>query len=71
MQQVKQTAEYTIFQKKSGRYAVKGKDKRYIRAEDKTRILLAEQLITQPEPKAAAPAAEPETAPEAETAAEA
>jgi hypothetical protein len=54
MQQVKQTAEYTIFQKKSGRYAVqgKGKGKPWVNAEEKTKILLAEALIKRSEPKA-------------------
>lgn len=56
MQQVKQTAEYTIYQKKSGRYAVqgKGKGKPWVRAEEKTSILLTEQLIKRSEPKAPA-----------------
>jgi len=63
MQQVKKTGDYTIFQKKSGRYAVKGKDKQFLHGEDKTRILLAEDLIKKPEPKPPAPASE---APEAE-----
>ena len=56
MQQIKQTAEYTIYQKKSGRYAVQGpgKRKQWLHAEEKTGILLAEQLITQPTPKAPA-----------------
>jgi len=68
MQQVKKTADYTIYQKKSGRYAVKGKDKQWVHAEDKTRILNAEQLIKPPEPKAPVPQSEsePESAPEAQ-----
>ena len=64
MQQVKKTADYTIYQKKSGRYAVKGKDKQWVHAEDKTRILNAEQLIEPPKPKAPAPESEPESEPE-------
>ena len=39
MQQLKQTAEYTIFQKKSGRYAVRAKNKQWVHAADKTKIL--------------------------------
>jgi hypothetical protein len=62
MQQVKKTADYTIFQKKSGRYAVRAKNKQWLHAADKTQVLLAEALITQPQPKA--PAAEAETATE-------
>jgi len=69
MQQIKKTADYTIYQKKSGRYAIKGKDKQWVHAEDKTRILTAEQLIKPPMPKAPAP--EPEPATEAESAPEA
>ncbi|MFD2110477.1 hypothetical protein [Thiorhodococcus fuscus] len=53
MQQIKKTAEYTLFQKKSGRYAVKGKDKKWIGGEAKQQILVDEKLITLPEPKAA------------------
>ncbi|AUB84122.1 hypothetical protein [Candidatus Thiodictyon syntrophicum] len=61
MQQIKQTAEYTIYQKKSGRYAVKAK-KQWVKAGDKTKILLAEALITQPRPKPVPePVAEGET----------
>jgi hypothetical protein len=60
MQQVKKTADYTIYQKKSGRYAVKGKDKQWVLADDKTRILTTEQLIKPPEPKAPVVETEPE-----------
>lgn len=65
MQQIKKTGDYTIYQKKSGRYAVKGKDKQLLHGEDKTRILLAESLIEPPKPKGPAP----EPAAAAETAA--
>ncbi|EGV31389.1 hypothetical protein ThidrDRAFT_2011 [Thiorhodococcus drewsii AZ1] len=58
MQQIKKTAEYTLFQKKSGRYAVKDKNKQWISGEAKQQILVDEKLITLPEPKAAP---EPET----------
>lgn len=69
MQQIKKTDEHLIFQKKSGRYAVKTKKtKQWINGEEKQAILVAEQLITLPEPKAAP--AEPEAEPEAEAAAE-
>ncbi len=67
MQQVKKTADYTIYEKKSGRYAIKGKDKQWLHGEDKTRILTAEQLVKLPEPKAAVPESAPEAAPEAVT----
>ena len=63
MQQIKQTAEYTIFKKKSGRYAVRGKNKQWVHAGDKAQILLAEALITQARPKPVPePAAEGEAA---------
>jgi hypothetical protein len=45
MQQVKKTGDYTVFQKKSGRYAVQGKDKKWLHGEDKTRVLVDEQLV--------------------------
>ncbi|EXJ16781.1 hypothetical protein [Imhoffiella purpurea] len=60
MQQIKKTAEYTLFQKKSGRYAVKGKNKQWINGDAKQQILVDENLITLPEPKAA-PEAEAES----------
>lgn len=60
MQQIKKTAEYTLFQKKSGRYAVKGRNKKWINGEEKQKILVAEDLIKLPEPKA--PSAESEDA---------
>lgn len=68
MQQIKKTAAYTLFQKTSGRYAVKGKgkNKKWINGDAKQEILVAEKLITLPEPKAVP--AEPEA--EAEPAAE-
>lgn len=59
MQQVKKTAEYTIFQKKSGRYAVMArKTRKPINGEEKQNILVAEELIKLPDPKVVS--AEPE-----------
>jgi hypothetical protein len=63
MQQIKKTAEYTVFQKKSGRYAVKAKNKQWLHAGDKTKVLLAEALIEPPKVKA--PVAEGEAAADA------
>lgn len=60
MQQIKKTAEYTIFKKKSGRYAVKAKSKQWLHADDKARVLLAEALIEPPKVKVPASAAEAE-----------
>ena len=64
MEIVKQTEEYQIIKKRSGRYGVRGADRKWIGGDDKVKILIAEGLIKAPEPKA-----EPE--PEAEAAADA
>ena len=45
MQVVKKTPEYTVYEKRSKRYAVKGSDKKWINGDDKVKILLAEKLI--------------------------
>jgi hypothetical protein len=58
MNVVKKTDEYTIFQKRSKHYAVKDANKRWINGDDKVKILLAENLIKAPEPKAKAEPAE-------------
>ena len=49
--------DYVITKKRSGRYAVVGKDRKPINAEAKVEILLKEGLITK-KVKKAAPAAE-------------
>jgi len=55
MQAIKKTAEYRIYQKKSGRYAVKNRQtKRWVNGEEKQGILVAEALVTLPRPKAPA-----------------
>jgi hypothetical protein len=56
MKAVKKTSEYTIFEKRSGRYAVQDDQRKFLRGDDKTRILLAEGLIKKSEPR---PASEP------------
>ena len=50
MKTIKKTAEYTIYQKRNNRYAVKGANANWLNGEDKVAILLAENLIklTQP-----------------------
>jgi len=63
MKTVKQTAEYTIVQRKDNRYAVRGKDKKWINGDAKVEILAKEGLIQQPAPK---PAPEPEETPATE-----
>jgi hypothetical protein len=49
---VKKTNEYIIYQKRSNRYAVKDANKRWLNGDDKIKILLAENLIKAPAPKA-------------------
>jgi len=56
MKKVTTAGTHRIFQKRSGRYAVQGTDKKWVNAEEKARILLDAGLI-QP-PKTKAPAAE-------------
>ncbi len=66
MKVAKKTPEYTIYEKRSKRYAVKGADNKWINAEEKVKILLAEKLIEVKLPKPAEEAAtEAEAAPEA------
>ena len=50
MKTIKKTAEYTIYQKRNNRYAVKGANANWLNGEEKVAILLAENLIklTQP-----------------------
>ena len=57
MKVVKKSKEYTVYQKRSGRYAVKGADSEWINEDEKIKVLLAEGLIVVPEPKAAEPEA--------------
>ncbi len=61
MKVIAKTDEYTIFQKRSGRYGVRSADRQWINADDKVRILLEHKLIEVAEPKPA----EPEPAEEA------
>lgn len=68
MKLVKQTAEYSIYQKRNNRYGVKGANKKWINADDKVKVLLAEGLIKVSEP--AAPAEEPTEESAEETTAE-
>ena len=69
MQQIKKTADYTIFQKKSGRYAVKArKSRKLINGEAKQTILVAEELVKLPDPKVVPAAPEAESAGEEATA---
>ena len=67
MKVVKTTAEYTVFQRGDGRYAVRAKGRTWINGEDKVEILYNEGLLKKPEPKAEP---EPEEAPAEEASAE-
>jgi hypothetical protein len=62
MKKIKSTATHTIYEKRSGRYAVKDRRKRWVLGDDKVAVLQAEGLAKAPEPKPAA-----ETAEETET----
>lgn len=57
MKTVKSTDQYTVYQKRSGRYAVTSNQGAPINQEDKVKILLAEGLIAAPAPKAPEPEA--------------
>ena len=58
MAKKKAKSEYTIIQKRSGRYAVQGIDGKFINGEAKIEILLKEKKIklAAPKPKEEAPA---------------
>jgi hypothetical protein len=70
MKTVASTDAYTIVQRKDGRYAVVGADKKPINAEEKVAILLEHGLITAPTPKAPEPEPEAEAETETEAAAD-
>ena len=57
MKEVQTAGEYTIYQKKSGRYAVKRADRKYVNGDDKAKILLDAGLVELSQP---APQPEPE-----------
>lgn len=59
MKVAQKTDTHTIYQKRSGRYAVKDADRRWVNGEDKTKVLLDAGLIKRSEPKAAPAEAEP------------
>ncbi len=61
MKVTKKTAEYTVYQKRNNRYAVKGADSKWLNGDDKVKVLLAEGLIklTAAAAKEEAPAEEP------------
>ncbi len=65
MKKLKTTSDHTIYEKRSGRYAVKDRKKRWVQGDDKVAVLRSQGLLKTPEPKA--PAAEAETGDEAST----
>lgn len=68
MKVIKKTSEYTITQRRDGRYAVVGSNNKPVNGEEKVKILLAEKLIKVSAPApASAPAAVEEVAEEAVT----
>lgn len=67
MKVVKRSDEYTIFERRDGRHAVRNAQRQWVNGADKTAILSAEGLIKAPPVKAP----EPEAAPEEEVAADA
>lgn len=67
MNKLKTTSDHTIYEKRSGRYAVKDKRKHWVQGDDKVAVLRAEGLLKTPEPKAAAPV-EAEAEPESDSA---
>lgn len=52
MQLEKKTATHQIFKRKDGRFAVVGKKGKNVNGDEKVAILIAEGLMTKPEPKA-------------------
>ena len=55
MKKVQQAGDYSIYQKRSGRYGVKDKTKEWVNAEDKERILREAGLIRVAAPKPVSP----------------
>jgi len=67
LKKLQKAGDYNIFQKSSGRYAVQDKDRKWVHAEEKTKILLEAGLIKISAPKPQEPeegAAATETAEE-------
>ena len=60
MKEIKSSGDYKIFEKKSGRYAVKDGNKKYVNGDDKAKILADAGLVTIPvaKPKEPEPAEE-------------
>lgn len=50
MKVVKKTDEYTIFEKRNGRLAVRNANREWVNADDKIAILIKEKLVKKPKP---------------------
>ena len=59
MEIVKETEEYQIIKKRSGRYGIRKADRSWLGGDDKVKILVAEGLLKVAAPKDEAPAEEP------------
>ena len=73
MKVILRTKQHTVYEKKSGRFAVKDAEKNWVNGDDKVAVLLAEGLVkTAPQAVAEAPVEEApvEEAPAEETAVE-
>jgi hypothetical protein len=51
MEAVKKTKDYTIYQKRSKRYAIRRSDHRWINGDEKVTILVGEKLLKVAAPK--------------------
>ncbi len=51
MKLIKKTAEYSVLERRDGRYAVKSKKGKMINGDDKVAILVTEKLVKAPAPK--------------------
>jgi hypothetical protein len=67
---VLKTDEYTIFQRRDERYAIKDASKAWINGDAKIALLVENKLVTAAVAKAPEPEPEPEAAPEAEATAD-
>jgi hypothetical protein len=65
MKVVASTDEYTVIEKRNGRYAVRTSGRRWINGDEKVAILLEHKLITAAAPKAPEPEAADEPAEDA------
>jgi hypothetical protein len=60
VKKIRQAGDYSIFQKRSGRHAVQDKNKNWVNAEEKAKILLEAGLIKVTPPKPPEPEQTPE-----------